>query len=328
MTVTADRPAKDPPAADAPAADMVCCKTGLACLFRLGAQNGVYAEIGAVRRRNLARRRHRAGGAARSSSPASSVCAPNARGSIGTACARPRSATRSCCCSRKQRRRPDGHAARRAGGGRGLRPAVSRRRTFLCRAREAGAGMAGRRADVDPVAAEPADAHSGFPGSPTKLFAERRLMRDVVAAALTHASDRALGADLFSAARRQGDAEPGLLDPLRAHRRGRRVDPVRRRVQLFAQLSACLHHPQARPPGRHEHDRPSVAAADRLFPRQSFRRRRLSAAGGQQRPRFSGEPAVQHGPRLSRRHHLSAGIADLFLVFDIDRARRVRRRRL
>jgi subfamily B ATP-binding cassette protein HlyB/CyaB len=29
------------------------CETSLACLFRLGAQNGVYAEIGAVRRRNL-----------------------------------------------------------------------------------------------------------------------------------------------------------------------------------------------------------------------------------------------------------------------------------
>src|SRR5262245_33220771 len=33
--------------------DVVSCETGLAWLFRLGAQNGVYAEIGAVRRRNL-----------------------------------------------------------------------------------------------------------------------------------------------------------------------------------------------------------------------------------------------------------------------------------
>src|SRR5437762_2534206 len=33
--------------------DVVSCETALACLFRLGAQNGVYAEIGAVRRRNL-----------------------------------------------------------------------------------------------------------------------------------------------------------------------------------------------------------------------------------------------------------------------------------
>jgi subfamily B ATP-binding cassette protein HlyB/CyaB len=31
----------------------VSCDTSLACLFRLGAQNGAYAEIGAVRRRNL-----------------------------------------------------------------------------------------------------------------------------------------------------------------------------------------------------------------------------------------------------------------------------------
>src|SRR5437868_11076703 len=35
------------------AGDVVSSETALACLFRLGAQNGVYAEIGAVRRRNL-----------------------------------------------------------------------------------------------------------------------------------------------------------------------------------------------------------------------------------------------------------------------------------
>src|ERR1700730_2771497 len=37
----------------APAGDVVSSETVLACLFRLGAQNGIYAEIGAVRRRNL-----------------------------------------------------------------------------------------------------------------------------------------------------------------------------------------------------------------------------------------------------------------------------------
>ena len=36
-----------------PVGDVVSSETALACLFRLGAQNGVYAEIGAVRRRNL-----------------------------------------------------------------------------------------------------------------------------------------------------------------------------------------------------------------------------------------------------------------------------------
>src|SRR5438270_8828469 len=35
------------------ARDVVSTETALACLFRLGAQNGVYAEIGAVRRRTL-----------------------------------------------------------------------------------------------------------------------------------------------------------------------------------------------------------------------------------------------------------------------------------
>ncbi|HEY1300073.1 MAG TPA: cysteine peptidase family C39 domain-containing protein, partial [Stellaceae bacterium] len=32
--------------------DAVSCETGLSCLFRLGIQNAVYADIGAVRRRN------------------------------------------------------------------------------------------------------------------------------------------------------------------------------------------------------------------------------------------------------------------------------------
>jgi hypothetical protein len=34
-------------------AQQVNCATALACFFRLGVQNGVYAEIGGVRRRNL-----------------------------------------------------------------------------------------------------------------------------------------------------------------------------------------------------------------------------------------------------------------------------------
>jgi ABC-type bacteriocin/lantibiotic exporter with double-glycine peptidase domain len=38
---------------DSNAGDVVSSETALACLFRLGAQNGVYAEVGAVRRRNL-----------------------------------------------------------------------------------------------------------------------------------------------------------------------------------------------------------------------------------------------------------------------------------
>ena len=39
--------------ADAAEDCVVSCETGLSCLFRLGVQNAVYADIGAVRRRNL-----------------------------------------------------------------------------------------------------------------------------------------------------------------------------------------------------------------------------------------------------------------------------------
>ncbi|MGH7096537.1 MAG: peptidase domain-containing ABC transporter [Stellaceae bacterium] len=38
---------------EAPPGSLVSSETGLACLFRLGVQNGVYAEVGAVRRRAL-----------------------------------------------------------------------------------------------------------------------------------------------------------------------------------------------------------------------------------------------------------------------------------
>ena len=61
---TIDRPGSDPGAASRPTPIhsgapntatvlTVTCETGLSCLFRMGVQNGVYAEIGAVRRRNL-----------------------------------------------------------------------------------------------------------------------------------------------------------------------------------------------------------------------------------------------------------------------------------
>jgi ATP-binding cassette, subfamily B, bacterial HlyB/CyaB len=53
LELTADLPATDPSPADPSSADVASCETALACLFRLGAQNGVYAEVGAVRRRNL-----------------------------------------------------------------------------------------------------------------------------------------------------------------------------------------------------------------------------------------------------------------------------------
>ena len=53
IEMTADAPPTDPPAAGPFGGDVVDCETALACLFRLGAQNGVYAEVGAVRRRNL-----------------------------------------------------------------------------------------------------------------------------------------------------------------------------------------------------------------------------------------------------------------------------------
>ena len=130
------------------------------------------------------------------------------------------------------------------------------------------------------------------------------------------ARDRFVGTDLFPDPRRQSGAQPDLYDALPDNRRRRRADPVRRRLQLSAQLSARVHHAQDRPPGRHRNDRASADIADRLFPRQPVRGHRLQAAGGQQRPRVSRGPSVQHVPRFPRDPDLRAGIADLFLEAD------------
>jgi ATP-binding cassette subfamily B protein len=50
-----ERGPEEPPIPSDPqvAGAIASCETGLSCLFRLGVQNGVYAEIGAVRRRTL-----------------------------------------------------------------------------------------------------------------------------------------------------------------------------------------------------------------------------------------------------------------------------------
>jgi hypothetical protein len=77
----------------APAA-LVSSETGLACLFRMGVQNGVYAEIGAVRRRNLIDG-ERMPVAQLAESPASSASKPGSGISTGRAFSQPRSATRS-----------------------------------------------------------------------------------------------------------------------------------------------------------------------------------------------------------------------------------------
>jgi hypothetical protein len=51
LEITADLLATDLSPAEPSLADVASCETALACLFRLGAQNGVYAGMGAGRRR-------------------------------------------------------------------------------------------------------------------------------------------------------------------------------------------------------------------------------------------------------------------------------------
>ena len=210
------------PAASARAA-IAAAETGLACLFRLGVQNGVYADIGAVRRRNsidgdtlpvsrlveLAgefglQRRARA---ARLGRPADAPVQPPAP-------ADPR---------QQQRRRPDGGAARRRRGSRDLRSRCSA--TARC--------SSWQRADLE-RAWKGGEALIITPMPPSKGHRQVRLLvvhlETVCRAAVDarrrgrgpdDASDRAVGADLLPAAGRQGGAEPSLLDALHDHRRDR-----------------------------------------------------------------------------------------------------------
>ena len=259
-----------------PAGDVVSAETALACLFRLGAQNGVYAEIGAVRRRQPDRGRHPARSAACRAGRQNSDCAPSACGSIGKACGARRSATRSCCCSTT--RTPSCWSGCGATGRKKSRSPTrcsAMASHSSLRARIWSAPGAARAASITPLPPSKADTAFGFSWFTTQAVCRAPPDARHRRRGIDDAPDRVVGADLLSAACRQGGAEPGLLDPLRAQRRGRRADPVRCRLQLSAQLSARFHHAPPRPPGRQQHDRASAAIADRLFPRQPVRRHRL-----------------------------------------------------
>jgi len=169
---------------DVPAGDVVSSETALACLFRLGAQNGVYAEVGAVRRRNLIE----------------GDTIPVARlvelaGEFG---------------SRAERIRLDWEALRNTPFSHpivllldnknavilmGVRrngpeevavsdPVFRDGEPFFLAREDLERAWAGAALVVTPLPPTKADTAFGFSWFTTKLFAERRLMRDIVVAAL------------------------------------------------------------------------------------------------------------------------------------------------
>ena len=170
---------------DVPAGDVVSSETALACLFRLGAQNGVYAEIGAVRRRNLIE----------------GDTLPVARllelaGEFGLRAERVRldwGALRNTPFSHPVLLLLDNQNAVTLVGVRRNGPeevAVSDpmfrdgEPFFLSREDLERAWRGGALA-VTPLPPSKTDTAFGFSWFTTKLFAERRLMRDIVVAALT-----------------------------------------------------------------------------------------------------------------------------------------------
>jgi ATP-binding cassette, subfamily B, bacterial HlyB/CyaB len=173
------------PTVDSQADDAVSAKTALACLFRLGAQNGVYAEIGAVRRRNLIES---------DTLPASRVV--ELAGEFGL---------------RAERARFDWDGLRTAPFGHpillllentnvvvlmGLRrdgpeeaavsdPLFRDGDPFFLAREDLERAWCGDALVVTPLPPGKAEASFGFSWFTSKLFAERALMRDIIAAALT-----------------------------------------------------------------------------------------------------------------------------------------------
>jgi ATP-binding cassette, subfamily B, bacterial HlyB/CyaB len=165
------------------AAVLVSCETGLSCLFRLGIQNGVYADIAAVRRRNLIDG---------DTLPAARLAALAAEFGLGAERARldwPALQTR-----------PFAHplvlilantnavilmGMRRGGGEVAICDPLFRDGEifFLARA-ELERSWAGEALIITALPPDREDAKFGFSWFLQKLFAERRLLRDVVVAAL------------------------------------------------------------------------------------------------------------------------------------------------
>jgi subfamily B ATP-binding cassette protein HlyB/CyaB len=172
-----------PEIADKAAGAVVSCETGLSCLFQLGIQNGNYVDAGAVRRRNLV------DGA---TLPIAQLAA--LAGEFGL------SAERARLDWRALQTRPFVHplvlilananavilmGVRRGGEEVAIADPLFRDGEvfFLARA-ELERSWHGEALIVAPLPPSREDAKFGFSWFTRKLFAERRLMRDVVVAAL------------------------------------------------------------------------------------------------------------------------------------------------
>ena len=164
--------------------DVVSSETALACFFRLGAQNGVYAEIGAVRRRNLIEG---------DSLPVARLV--ELAGEFGLRAERVRLDWE---CLRNT---PFSHpilllldnmnavilvGVRRNGPEEVAvsDPVFRDGEPFFLAREDLERAWAGAALVVTPLPPTKADTAFGFSWFTTKLFAERRLMRDIVAAAL------------------------------------------------------------------------------------------------------------------------------------------------
>ncbi len=179
--------APDVPEAAAPGGTgvaVVACETGFSCLFRLGVQNAVYADIGAVRRRNLV----------------DGPTLPIARlaalaGEFGL------SAQRARLDWQALRTRPFAHplvlilananavilmGVRRGGAAEVAicDPLFRDGEIFFLSRAELEKSWRGETLIVAPLPPSREDAKFGFSWFTRKLFAERRLIRDVVIAAL------------------------------------------------------------------------------------------------------------------------------------------------
>jgi subfamily B ATP-binding cassette protein HlyB/CyaB len=163
---------------------VVACETGLSCLFRLGVQHGVYADIGAVRRRNVVDG---------PTLPVSRLMALAAEFGLKAERAR----LDWLALQTRAFAHPlvlilaNGNAVIlmgvRRGGGEEVAvsdPLFRDGEVFFLGREDLERSWAGNALIVTPLAPGRDDAKFGFSWFTSKLFAERRLMRDVVVAAL------------------------------------------------------------------------------------------------------------------------------------------------
>ena len=303
----------------------VSCETGLACLFRLGIQNGVHTDTGAVRRRNvvdgpilpLSRLSALAGEFGLEAEHARLDWSALQTGSFANPPMLILNNTNAVILMGVRR-----------GGAEEVAisdPLFRDGEIFFLGRAELERSWAGETLIVSPLPPTRDDAKFGFSWFTSKLFAERGLIRDVVVAALAMhlialsvpiffqiLVDKVVPNQAFSTLYTitAGIFVLILFDGGFNYMRNYLLAFVTRKLDRVIATDTIDH--LLRLPIDYFHANPSGVTAYKLQEANNVRE-------------FVASRLIQYLSRFSVSDHLSAGLADLFLAFDADRTRRLRR---